>query len=218
MSTSKEDYLPACNNQGVPHADFQAAWCSRCMNPSCQRSIAGSSLFEKRIGTWQDRLFEHPETLSKEDPRYAMIAAQKFQDIPSGKSLPVVGASPQAPSSSWLDPRDLEKPAGDPPKAKPPRSRTRKAKAQKETPREVTAVPEEAPQQVVESPKSVETTLPAATAPRQGPFQTPFQQGAMLGGGIPPTSSPPKDSWAAPVPHVETARVLKPGGKIRFEK
>lgn len=211
---SKEDYLSYCNNQGVAVEDFKAAFCSRCFNPTCSRSLAGQSLFEGRIHTWHDRLFENPQSLPKEDPRYALISAVNFLEVPVGP-IPIVGQS--APTSAWMDPRDLgavhESPKPEPQKVAGPR-------AQASEPEEtmglelIPSKPPEAPQKSAE-----QQVQPAVNVPRQAPLQTPFQQGVMIGNAPVPQASPPKDPWAAsPSQEEATApvKVIQPGGKIRF--
>lgn len=226
MSDSKEDYLSYCNDQGVAIQDFQAAFCSRCFNPTCTRSLAGQSLFEDRIQNWKERLFENPQVLPKEDPRYALISAKKFLEIPVGESLPIIGQTPQA-SSAWLDPRDLN---STPEAAKPSPQKVARPRAP-----EVEPVTERDPEIEEESlgldlvpseppaapQKSAEPQVrqPAVNAPRQSPLQTPFQQGVMIGNAQAPQATPPKDPWAASPPQEDTGasvKVIQPGGKIRF--
>jgi hypothetical protein len=222
MPEPKEDYLPYCNNQGVPLADFQTAFCNRCLNPTCQRSQAGSSLFEQRANSWKDRLFDHPATMEESDPRYATISAQRFLSVPI-VGLPVIGARSQAATqSSWIDPRDLEAAAPAAPVKAP---QPRKVPPPRAVEVEAEPVPPESPSPPpapveVEPEESVPRPA-AARPPRQAPLQTPFQQGVMIGGAPSPTSpGPPKDAWAAPAlsPSGEAATVLTPGKKIRFGK
>lgn len=225
MPDPKEDYLPHCNSYGVSQADFHAAFCSRCLNPSCQRSQAGTSLFEQRASTWKDRLFDHPATLPQDDPRFAIISAQKFQEVPpTSRFIPEVGTRPVSPqqASAWLDPRELGEPAvTEAPKPAPSPAPRRVVRPEPEEPEQKIAAeeisePADEPQKSAEPPRTPQV---APQAPRQGPLQTPFQQGAMIGGASLPNPSPPKDAWAAaPSPPAETATVIKPGGKIRFGK
>lgn len=215
MPDSKEDYLSYCNNQGVPVEDFKAAFCSRCFNPTCSRSLAGQSLFEARIHTWHERLFENPQTLPKEDPRYALISAVNFQEVPVGP-IPTVGQS--APPSAWMDPRDL---GAAPEPSKPAPQKVAKPRAQAPEPAEtmelelVPSTPPEAPQKSAEP----QVQPSAVSIPRQAPLQTPFQQGVMIGNASVPQATPPKDPWAATPSPTETAgkvKVIQPGGKVRF--
>jgi hypothetical protein len=211
---SKEDYLSYCNNQGVALEDFKAAFCSRCFNPTCSRSLAGQSLFEERIHTWHERLFKNPQSLPKEDPRYALISAVNFQEVPVGP-IPIIGQ--QAALSTWLDPRDLSA-APEPPKPQPQKVSSPRVQAPEPAETQglelIPSEPPEAPQKSTEP-----QAQPAVGAPRQAPLQTPFQQGVMIGNASAPQASPPNDPWAASPPQEETTtpvKVIQPGGKIRF--
>src|SRR5690606_19815310 len=135
----RRDYLPVCNDKGVPLPEFQATFCVRCVQPECSRSRAGG-LFESRVASWEDRLFKNPPRMSKSDPLHAAIAAKRFIEIDVGR-VPEVGGR-----SDWIDPRSLEEP-------KTPTRRPRKAKAPKagaEHPRE-SEHPREPPGERVES-------------------------------------------------------------------
>lgn len=115
----RRDYLPVCNDQGVPLPEFEALFCVRCVQPECSRSKAGG-LFEARVSTWKDRLFDNPLRMPKDDPLYAAISAKRFIEIDTGR-IPEIGGR-----SEWVDPRGLEQPA---PQVSKPRA-ARKAPAQ----------------------------------------------------------------------------------------
>lgn len=89
------DSLKECNNQGVPLQDFTLQFCSRCMQPECIRSQFGKSLFEKRVTSWESRLFLEVPRMADEDPRYSSIAAKNFLQIDTSKPYEVRG---------WVDP------------------------------------------------------------------------------------------------------------------
>lgn len=203
------DLLPVCNEAGVPAQEFAESWCKFCFNPECTQSLAGASKFDVRVATWRERLFEHPSKMDPNDPRFAKIAAQNFLAVPIGGPL-IIGAS--APTSAWVDPRDLEPQtpveAVVPQTAPPPRQAAPPPPVEPQKAEPISPVPA--------TPK-VETV--AAPQQRQGPLQTPFVQGVMLAGAPPPTPKPPeKDPWeASPTPEApKGGKVLKPGGKFRF--
>jgi hypothetical protein len=98
----RRDQYGECNDRGMPLADFQAGWCSRCMNPECTRSLHGKTRFDLRTETWFERLFEQPPTMPPTDPRYGVIAGQRFISIDTGR-VPEVG-------SGWVDPNTLVEP------------------------------------------------------------------------------------------------------------
>jgi len=218
MAEPKKNYLSVCNNLGVPLNDFQEAFCKRCLQPECELSMAGQSLFEGRVHNWRDRLFKNPKTMPEEDPRYAHISAQKFINVPPvGASIPIVGSSPASQQqSAWIDPLAVEEP-----KKKPKPRKAAKPKPELvpelvvET--EVPPVPELDP---ASEPLKVEAPPPEPRPQptRKGPLQTPFQQGAMIQGIEPPAPTPQKDPWAAPAPVEPGTTVVKPGAKIRFGK
>jgi hypothetical protein len=206
----KEDFLHHCNNMGVPIPDFTAAFCVRCLQPQCQRSAAGRSLFDIRTKSWEERLFRHPTIMLPDDPRYPKIAAQKFSDIgPQSKFMPEVGSSEP---TSWMDPRDLDDVSPSPdltprPQQVPPQ------RALAPEPLSEPA-PSTEPQRAEPEPQRPAPT-PAA---RRGPLQTPFQQGKMLEGAPLPPKPAPKDSWASTPAETSTAPILQPGAKFRFGK
>jgi hypothetical protein len=96
----KRDYLGECNDQKVPLEDFQAAFCSRCLQVECHRSRAGNSKFEQRTGTWVERLFTETPRLNPEDPRYPALSSQNFINID-------VGRTPEV-RSNWVDPLTVQ--------------------------------------------------------------------------------------------------------------
>ena len=108
----KQDFLGECNTQKVTLEDFRQQFCIRCLNPECIRSQAGSSKFEQRVITWEDRLFKQVPKMHIQDPRYEKIRAQKFRMVDTGAPLEVGG--------SWVDPLDLDEGTSPPEPAEPP--------------------------------------------------------------------------------------------------
>lgn len=195
----RRDYLPVCNDQGVPLPDFQAMFCVRCVQPECSRSRSGG-IFETRVSSWEERLFKNPPRLPKSDPLHAALAAKRFIEIDVGR-VPEVGGK-----SDWVDPRSLDEPEP------PPTPRPRKPKATKaESPRE--------PGETKEPP----VTRVEGPPPPRTPLNSAFRQGAVLGDS-PAKASKPKDQWAAPVTAKPPAGAADPpipvvqvGAKIRFK-
>lgn len=185
----RRDYLPVCNDHGVPLTEFQQTFCVRCVQPECSRSQAGG-IFQTRVVTWQDRLFENPPRMRKDDPLYAAISAKRFMEIDGG-AVPEFGAKQE-----WVDPRAVEEPK--------PTPKPRKAKA-----------PPAKPEARVEPSKVERPTLQ-----RQAGLNTPFQQGAMLEGPAAALPKKPADPWAAPVTSTPArstpANLVKPGARIKF--
>lgn len=212
----KDDLLHLCNNMGVAIPDFEAAFCSRCMQSECQRSLAGKSLFEARVHTWEDRLFKNPPKMDPSDPRFARISAQEFPDIqPSPYFIPNIGESPRQ-QSDWVDLRDLQahqvekKPE---PKKAPPPPTQKSPESEPEVAEKELQNPEHEP---VDSEPEVAQAKPKSPMPTARRLQTSFQQGTMLEGATAPQPKAPKDPWAAPVATEDGAPVVKPGAKIRF--
>lgn len=231
MSDGKRDLLQVCMKGLGPNPptlpEFKAVFCDRCLQKECTRSQAGTSLFEQRVNTWEERLFKNPKKLPQDDPRFAQITAQRFVDIASrqGTSIPIIGQSPPQ-TSSWVDPRDLEQ-APPPPAPSPPmRERSQEPAPEKTTPFQKSAPPEKTdsePTKVTKPSEEQPLVPPKPKAPPPGPLNapanTPFTQGTMI--GSPKQSvSPSKDAWSAPTPDPvgEGVRVLKPGEKFRFGK
>ena len=74
------DFFNECNNMGVPEEDFRRIWCIRCVQPECHRSHKGKSRFEARVSTWEERLFTGVPRMPETDPRYHVLASQKFEE------------------------------------------------------------------------------------------------------------------------------------------
>lgn len=192
--SERRDYLPVCNDQGVPLPDFQATFCVRCVQPECSRSRAGG-LFETRVSTWKERLFENPPIMPKEDPLFSSLAAKRFIEIDMGRVAEIHGPS------EWVDPRKLEEsasPASKPRAAPPPK------------------VPIEGlPLEPGASPSQ-------RSAPRVL-LNTDFKQGSVLRDeAVAPVEAKPVDRWSAPpAPRVEALDtgipVVKTGAKFTFK-
>ncbi len=104
----KQDYLRECNDKGVPLPDFAEAFCSRCLQPECTRSLHGKMKFDQRVATWEDRLFRNVPRLDASDPRYSAIAGQRFINIDTSRTPEI--------RSAWIDPLTVtESPAPTPP-------------------------------------------------------------------------------------------------------
>jgi hypothetical protein len=191
------DLYAECNVEPrAPVEQFTAECCSRCVNPECTRSTFGNSKFETRVDTWHERMFSQVPRMLPNDPRFGAIAGQKFRLI-----------DPAAPSqpSSWMDPRDLDRPVqvAVPVQAPiaPPAQRFVSAPEPAPEPQE--------PAQSVQPVRSLD--LPSAN--------TPVQRGQMLGGKPAPSATPGSKEWktaepAPPAPANE--RLVKTGARVRL--
>ena len=93
-----QDLLPVCNQNQLPSDDFEALFCKRCHNSSCERSSKLNS-WKNRTENWQERYFG-AEQLNPEDPRFQGISAQKFVEV----EAPRPGAAQE-----WFDPEDTQR-------------------------------------------------------------------------------------------------------------
>lgn len=198
--TERRDYLPVCNDHGVPLPDFQATFCIRCVQPECSRSQQGG-LFETRVATWEERLFKSPPRMPREDPLYTTIAAKRFVEIDPGRIPEISGGK-----SEWMDPLAVTD-------AEPAARKPRPAPARRGADVEAT-VSEAEPQA---EPSRLEPL------PMRPLLNTPFAQGAMIGGAPAPAPSTakPVDPWASVMPPasgpvLEAVPVVKTGARIKI--
>jgi hypothetical protein len=191
MPSEKQDYLRLCNEHEVPFADFEAQFCSRCLQRECGRSQHGKSSFEQRIMTWEERLFNDVPRMDSHDPRYESFQAKKFLSIDPGPPLEVG-------SSAWVDPRDLVEPS---PKAQAA-----------EVP--VPELKPEVAQPVVEPPAEKPEPSPAPVPLAPPPLMnTSSRPGLMIGPAKP--AAPAVDPWEPKV-SAPTGTVVKPGARVRM--
>lgn len=102
MST-RRDYLGTeCDLGGLSLADFQEAFCGRCAQPECTRSLFGKSRFDQRVHNWEERLFTNIPRMDPSDPRFVGISGQRFVSVQT---------SPPGVKSDWVDPRDVKETA-----------------------------------------------------------------------------------------------------------
>jgi hypothetical protein len=207
------DFLKECNDQQVPLEDFRLQFCARCVQPECTRSTHGTSKFDQRVTTWEQRLFTEVPRMESSDPRFEGIQGKMFKMF----SLPVQQAGAK---SDWMDPRDLVEPTPQP-HVDPP------AEPEEEEP-----IPPTEPEfpEVPESPSApppvaaVSTQPPVkATTSKLSPailrMNTPSQSGRMLAGNPAPT---PKDPWAGPAapanakPNEGGVVIVKRGATVRL--
>lgn len=199
--TDKRDYLGECNDQAIPLEDFRLAFCVRCFQKECSRSRFGMTKFDARVGTWQERLFQAP-ALPKTDPRWQLITAKKFLNLPTG-GPPAV--------RDWIDPQTLDSPS--PPAQIPVISSPAPAVVKVQSPPPpappVAVVPPAPPPPEVQEP-------PRQVPPRQNLFvNTPYVEPITLS-NQPRNPERPKDSWASPAPLKPGDRVVAPGTKIKI--
>lgn len=187
---NKRDFFKECNTVNAPVDDFNLAFCSRCYQPECTRSLHGKTKFDVRTSTWLDRLFVNPPRMDSTDPRFESFRAQSFFMI-----------QPPAPGQmgSWGDPRDL---------------------VSIQVPVTVKApTPPQLPQQeakpVIEPlpPRFTGQNIPKDVVL----INTPRQEGVMLRGAPPATPKPPpRDPWSGPTPLSPGETLVKRGATVRF--
>lgn len=209
----RRDELKACNDQGIPLEDFKLAFCDRCLNPECTRSVAGQSRFEQRVSTWYERLFKAPDRLNEADPRFTQIRAKRFIDVDPGP-IPEVGRS-----SAWIDPRDLVAAAPEPqPEPEVEAVELDEALSPPQvTPQPVETTPAPEPEQEPEVPPQ-----PSPGRPPAGFMNTPTPRPQTLDGSKKAPTKPAQpvfvDPWEpqTPKPVEEGVQVVQPGARFRF--
>ena len=90
------DCIRECNPHAVPEEDFRLQFCDGCVQPECTRSRYGKSKFDARVASWADRFYLKVPKLDEADPRYALLAGQKFITIDTGRTPEIRG--------DWVDP------------------------------------------------------------------------------------------------------------------
>lgn len=101
MTDARQDFLSECNTVDLgpklTEDEFGLAFCSRCVNKECQRSLTGDA-YELRTSGWEKRLFLDVPRTEPNDPRYEGIRAQKFIDTqPALGSISLVNPQWEAP-------------------------------------------------------------------------------------------------------------------------
>jgi hypothetical protein len=189
---ARKDWVGSCNNKGQPLADFSRAWCARCLNPDCTRSLHGKMQMDVRAATWEQRLFTEVPLLRPEDPRFGAVTRQSFAHIE-------VGRTPEI-RTDWTDPHETPTVPERPPVMP----------ADKEPAEESPTSPEATP---APRPEGFQTESPALSPPLYG-ANAPNQGGRMLQGR---PATPVSDPWAGPViPRPAGGLVVTPGAKVRL--
>lgn len=173
--------------EGATLEDFKLQFCDRCLNGECVRSIAGTSQFEKRVITWQERLFTDVPRMDSKDERFDGIHAKQFVEVHTG-SIPEVG------QSAWVDPRNLDEPP----------ERTHKEEAPPAEPAIVEPMPIPSPPALVSPPP------PALVSPQA--VNTPHRPRQMMKG----TPKPVVDPWEVKGEPAGEGEIVNPGTRIRF--
>lgn len=217
---NRQDFYPECrlgqDGNALSEEQFGEVWCKQCLNPECERSQHGKSLFDQRTISWEERLFTQVPRMSQDDPRYLSITRQAFHTID-------VGPTPEVRTSAWHDPRDLgaapapthfsapvPMPAPVPP-APAPAPVVRELKPSGPV---TSAQPAQAP-----IPPPAAPVRPALRPQQPVPMNTPSPQGRMLHGA--PVPAPAPDPWSGPSkPAVPSSPghdvVVAPGAKVRL--
>ena len=190
---TKLDYLGECNDQGVPLEDFRLAFCVRCFQKDCTRSQFGTSKFEARVNTWEERLFSPPQ-LPKNDPRYSAITAKRFLTLPAGPTPSV---------REWIDPQTLD--------TSPSTNQASPASTPQMVQSVEVSVPEPAP--IVEEVKKTQE-VPRS---RQNLFvNTPYTGPRTLANQPAHPPEKPRDAWSTPEPLKPGEKVIKPGARVKI--
>ena len=193
------DLLSECNGNAAPIDVFTTECCARCINPECTRSQFGTSKFDQRVSTWFQRLFEEVPRMDPRDPRFTVIAGQKFQIIDVSR-VPEVNTT-----SAWLDPRDLDKPQAQP------------------------LAPSVPSPPVVDQPAvvQVQVAAPVEAPPPAGGSKSLLRHMVLANTPAPPPqtlkpmtpSTAQTDRWAGPLPSPapeKSAPVVKPGATVKL--
>jgi len=193
------DFLRECNDHGVAIKDFEEAFCKRCYQPECSRSLFGGMKFDQRVSTWLDRLFVNPPRLDPSDPLAQEISAKMFQMVnPAALSQ---GAS------DWHDPRDLKSSSVSVP-----------AQVAYEPTIAPIVEPVKVPTKVVETPTETVSEEPVShnLSKEVVLINTPNSRGIMLPGGSATTPRPNRDQWDAPQGVRPGEKVIKAGAKVQL--
>ena len=183
----RRDLLGECNLDGAPLDMFQQECCARCLNQECTRSIAGKSKFEQRTSTWEERLFSQVPRMDPTDPRYVVIAGQRFITVD-------VGRTPEV-RSDWVDPL-VPTPAP------------------AVTPVQVAAQPVVITQKTEELSAPSARTDGFRTKPNMVLSNAPDQSGKVLKPNAPLPTQAPKDAWSPQKSASEG--VVLPGAVIKL--
>ena len=195
---TKLDFLGECNDQGVPLEDFRLAFCVRCFQKDCSRSQFGTSKFEARVNTWEERLFQPPQ-LPRSDPRFQAITAKRFLTLPSGP-IPSV--------REWIDPQTLD--------MSPPAVQVSPAPPSVKTPEPVAEVKVPEPPVIEEKPADSPEPTPEPAPLRQNLFVNTPYTGQRTLANQPVSKEVPRDTWAAPEPLKPGERVIQPGARVKI--
>ena len=162
----KADFLRECMADvgQVPIDEFNAAYCLRCANRECSRSGLSAMSFDRRVANWQKDMFTNVPRASETDPRFASIRVKNFKTVNQPVSVTTPQQAPQPAVQQMTLPPDspLEAPAD--------------ASTPETTPEPHALVPETSHS---ETERVIEP--PSVAAPQQTAYNTPFNQGVMLG-------------------------------------
>lgn len=67
-----------CYDGRLTKAEFAETFCSRCIQPACERSTVNRSAWMQRMSTQVDRLLENPRFADLKDPRWADLRRHDF--------------------------------------------------------------------------------------------------------------------------------------------
>lgn len=197
----RHDLIDQCAvESNTPPTQMQERFCSNCYQIECSRSLFGTTKFDQRVSTWEERLFNGVPRMPKEDPRYLELAKAGFQtiEVPSKVTVALTGG-PQ-----WHDPRDL------------PTVNEAPALPEKKAPALFSPREDKIDNKSDPTP-AVPVTPGVKNLPRHLLLMNAPEQPLMLPGS--PEPKPPADPWAGPVQKEDPlppAPVVKRGARIKF--
>lgn len=208
----RRDYLGECNDQNTPLQDFKMMFCDRCVQRECSRSKFGTSTFDKRVASWQERYFSELSKMKESDPRFLPLANANFKMY-----VPAVPSPSSSNSrSAWLDPRDI-------PDAAPESPTTFASEPPPQTPSPVLSSPA---QEVAPAPPPLEKSRTSGTSPPQVGVRNLPHSLLLMNTQAASTTLPgapkalPRDPWAAPAlaegDNPPAAPVVQKGARIKF--
>lgn len=164
--SNKPDFLKECMEGfgNVPLDDFNAAFCAVCHNRECARSNANTMLFDQRVSSWKERLFDRVPTAKPDDPAFGEIRNKEFKSVePGNVKVPTFFSVDASPS--------MEKPTEKAPAPVEPSTLEANRKSQKDS----------------KGPQKIQTSQELPSAPSIEMDNTAFQQGTVLRDASSPT-------------------------------
>ena len=108
MATRRQDLWDTCyegeHRQLASPQQFAEAFCARCQNSGCTRSMGAQTKWQHRMDTQEDLLLRNPRFAEEDDPRFRDIRQQEFNDaVRQALAIEVSNAK-----GDWSIPTDTE--------------------------------------------------------------------------------------------------------------